>query len=110
MFDRRLVALSRVTFCLALLCLAIFCAATFALPDAQSATPLGDVLFAAGTLVFAIAGFVIIRRQPRDAVGWVLLGVGFSWQFSGVVDLYATWGFAHPASSPGHRLGAAALK
>jgi hypothetical protein len=51
--------------------------------------------------VFPVVGLVILRRHPRNAVGWVLLGVGLSWQLGFICDAYAAWGFAYPGSVPG---------
>ena len=62
---------------------------------------LPDLGFAAALLSFSIVGVVIARQQPRNAIAWVLLGVGFTWQLSGVSDVWAQWGFAYPGSLPG---------
>ena len=105
MTDRRLVLLARAVFALAV----IFYVGTAAIALAafESPTLAADAAFVTGTMVFAVAGFVILRRQPRNAVGWVLLGVGFSWQFSSVLDTYAMWGYADPTSAPGYGAAAA---
>jgi signal transduction histidine kinase len=51
------------------------------------------------TLLFPLAGSFIARRQPRNAVGWVLLGTGASWGLS-----LALGGFASFAWLGHHRL------
>jgi signal transduction histidine kinase len=51
------------------------------------------------TLLFPLAGAFIARRQPRNAVGWVLLGVGVSWGLA-----FACGGFAAFAWLKHHRL------
>src|SRR5439155_26286665 len=37
------------------------------------------VAFVAMTLLFPAAGALIIRRQPRNTIGWVLMGIGLAW-------------------------------
>jgi hypothetical protein len=37
--------------------------------------PTNDGLIVIVLLVFAAVGFVVVRRQPRNAVGWLMLGV-----------------------------------
>jgi signal transduction histidine kinase len=60
----------------------------------------GDVLFVAVFLAFPAVGFVILRTQPRNTIGWLLVAIGLVWSLSGLVDSYARFGFAHPGSVP----------
>ena len=59
-----------------------------------------DTLLTAATFSFAVVGVVIAGRQPRNAVGWILLGVGLVWQLDYATARYVEWGFAHPGSLP----------
>ena len=52
---------------------------------------LPDVGFVVATFVFPTVGIVIARRQPRNAVAWVLLGVGFAWALGGIVGALSAW-------------------
>jgi len=52
--------------------------------------------------VFATAGLLIARRQPRNAVGWLLLVAGLATGFGGFVQEYATRAvIIAPGSLPG---------
>ena len=53
--------------------------------------------FAFGT--FAVAGFVVALRQPRNAIGWVLLTTSLFGLLSGTGGSYAIWDyrFSHGA-------------
>jgi hypothetical protein len=66
-----------------------------------------DVLLAVAVFLFPVAGFVIARRQPRNGVAWVFLGVGFAWTFSFVLDAYSEWAFTFAGSLPGGAYAAA---
>ena len=59
--------------------------------------------FAAMTILFPVAGAFITRSQPRNAIGWVLLGIGLAW---GLDHLFT--GFATYAWLTHHRLVTAA--
>ena len=63
---------------------------------------LPDIGFSAALMSFPVVGVIVALRQPRNAIGWVLLGVGFAWQISGVLDAYGAWGDAHPGEAPGY--------
>ena len=41
-----------------------------------SALGAGELVFAAGVLLFPILGLVIATRQPHNALGWVMLAIG----------------------------------
>ena len=58
-----------------------------------------DIGFALATFVFPAVGYVIARRQPRNAVAWVLLGVGFAWGLGDVVGAFAEWASVAPGGS-----------
>ena len=60
-----------------------------------------DMLLALTVFVFPVVGVVIARRHARNAVAWVLLGVGLAWMFSFAMDAYTGWGFAYPRQVPG---------
>ncbi len=69
---------------------------------------LTEVMFAAVILMFSLTGLLIVRRQPRNTVGWVLQGVGAAWGLTGVTDAYAAYGLVvRPGSLPGADVAAA---
>jgi len=58
-------------------------------------------------LPFPLAGVLILRRQPRNTVGWLLAGIGVLWGIGGVADGYAQYGLvADPGSVPGPEVAA----
>ena len=68
---------------------------------------LPDIGFALATFLFPLVGLLIATRQPRNAVAWVLLGVGFAWQLGAVLSVYAQAGLALPDRLPGPAYAAA---
>jgi hypothetical protein len=66
----------------------------------------GALVFDIPLLVFPLTGILVARRQPRNAVGWVLLGVGLASGIGSVLDGYATYGLV---TNPGSLPGAAAV-
>jgi hypothetical protein len=55
--------------------------------------------FVIGT--FPVSGLLVLRRQPRNSVGWLLLAVGGIWGIGAVGDTYATYGLTiEPGSLP----------
>jgi len=64
----------------------------------------GDVLeiaFNVVVLVFPLTGLLILIRQPRNTIGWVLQGVGVTWGVGSLLDSYATYGLVlNPGSLP----------
>ncbi len=56
-----------------------------------------SVLSALNALVTAIEGALIIRRQPRNAVGWIALGIGFGLGLSQLMQAYAVMGVSGPS-------------
>ncbi len=47
-----------------------------------------DQLFAVFALGFPVAGALVAVREPRNAVGWLLLMIGTAFGFQGLVDAY----------------------
>jgi hypothetical protein len=57
--------------------------------------------FAFTSLCFPVVGALIASRQPRNALGWIMLAVGVSWGLGSVVDFYAWYGLeVDPGSLP----------
>ncbi len=52
---------------------------------------LGDLVFVATMLAFAGMGAVITARQPRNTVGWIMLGIGAVSAVTGAVEEYARY-------------------
>src|SRR4051794_28686380 len=58
--------------------------------------------------VFAVVGLVLAAKRPRNAVGWLLIGVALSLSLNVLFVRYAVYGLlAHPGSLPGPRVPAA---
>ena len=52
--------------------------------------------------LFPLVGSLIIQRQPRNRIGWVLNAIGLSWALTAMGDSYALWALVlHPGSLPG---------
>ncbi len=67
-----------------------------------------DIAFAVVVLSFPLTGLLILRRQPRNTIGWILQGIGFVWGIGAVADSYAGYGLVHnPGSLPGPDVAAA---
>ena len=63
---------------------------------------ISDLAFIVMISLFPIVGLLITRRQPRNRIGWLLLGIGLAWAYSGVLDAYTQWTLVdHPGSLPG---------
>jgi hypothetical protein len=61
-----------------------------------------DGAFLLVLLPFPLAGVLILRRQPRNTVGWLLTGIGLLWGIGGLADGYAQYGLeVDPGSLPG---------
>jgi hypothetical protein len=41
--------------------------------------PAALVGFSVSLFTFALVGTLIASRHPRNSVGWILMGIGFSW-------------------------------
>jgi signal transduction histidine kinase len=55
---------------------------------------LSGLLFALSLLPFPIVGLLIALRQPDNAIGWLLLLIGFTWFFGEALTGYGTYGVA----------------
>ncbi|MDQ3660050.1 MAG: hypothetical protein M3454_03115 [Actinomycetota bacterium] len=51
-------------------------------------------------LSFPVVGSLVVSREPLNAVGWILLGVGLAWSLPSLVGIYAEYGLSHPGSLP----------
>jgi signal transduction histidine kinase len=50
------------------------------------------LLFALALLPFPVIGLLIALRQPENAIGWLLLAIGFTWYFGEVLTGYGVYG------------------
>lgn len=82
----------------------LFLVASFALDLATKPFPgapaPAEPLFALIPASFAIVGILILGRQPRNRIGWILMAIGLAW----VVPLEPYGGFAYSRDLPGGRL------
>src|SRR5215210_5701169 len=59
------------------------------------------VLAGVPLLVYPTVGAFVASRRPKNAVGWVLCGMGLVFEFSAFAGAYADYAlFAHPGSLP----------
>ena len=66
------------------------------------------VFFGLVILSFPLVGLLILLRDPRNRIGWMLDGIGVVWILSGAIDTYAYYALvAAPGSLPGGGLVAA---
>jgi hypothetical protein len=57
--------------------------------------------FPVAMLSFPVVGALIASRQPRNAIGWIMLAVGLTWALDTVFITYAEYGLTiHPGSLP----------
>ncbi|HEY7281125.1 MAG TPA: hypothetical protein VID47_05960 [Actinomycetota bacterium] len=62
---------------------------------------LGSLLFGVITYAFPVVGILVVRHQPRNAVTWILLGIGLSFGLSSAMEGYANAALAaYPGSLP----------
>ena len=62
---------------------------------------LGDLVFGVVVLSFPLTGLLVLRRQPRNTIGWLLQGIGLVWALAGLADNYAAYGLlVNPGSLP----------
>ena len=67
-----------------------------------------DIAGAVVVVSFPLTGLLILRRQPRNTIGWILQGIGFVWGMGALADSYASYGLLHnPGSLPGPDVAAA---
>jgi class 3 adenylate cyclase len=64
---------------------------------------IGDALFRLSVASFPIVAFLILRRQPRNRIGWILMGIGLAWAIE--PDFYGA--FAISRGLPGGSLAIA---
>ncbi len=61
-----------------------------------------DIGFVVMISLFPVVGMLITKQQPRNRVGWLLLGIGLAWAYSAVLDSYTLLALVdHPGSLPG---------
>ena len=73
-----------------------------------STGPAGEIAFAIAMVSFPLTGLLILRRQPRNTIGWLLQGIGLVIGLSAVADNYARYGLIlDPGSVPGPNVAAA---
>jgi hypothetical protein len=52
--------------------------------------------------IFPLVGLLILRRHPRNTIGWILIAIGLAWGVSGLLDDYAVYGLlVAPGTVPG---------
>jgi hypothetical protein len=69
---------------------------------------LTEYAFTTVVLSFPLVGLVVLLRQPRNRVGWLLEGVGLAWTLPEPLDAYAHHGLVtSPGSVPGPEVAAA---
>ena len=67
-----------------------------------------DYIFPFVMFTFPLVGSVIASRQPRNAIGWIMLGIGLFTGLSGVLDGYIRYGLlTDPGSVPNADVGLA---
>jgi signal transduction histidine kinase len=70
-----------------------------------SSGALGQILFILVMASFPAVGVVLASRQPGNAIGWILLGIGLVWAVDGVFTGYYTYALkVRPGSLPGAAL------
>ncbi|MBA2464422.1 MAG: hypothetical protein H0V42_05530, partial [Nocardioidaceae bacterium] len=68
----------------------------------------GEVAFGLVVMTFPAVGILVVRRQPSNRIGWLLLGIGLVWGLTLLADNYATYGLVvNPGSLPGPAIVAA---
>ena len=62
---------------------------------------LGKAVFGVVVMTFPVVGLLVLRRQPDNRIGWLLLGIGMLWGVGLLGDNYATYGLVvDPGSLP----------
>ncbi|MDF2967018.1 MAG: putative two-component system sensor kinase [Nocardioidaceae bacterium] len=64
----------------------------FVEPSGAASPPTSEtvraVLWAGIIWTFPLTGLLILRHQPRNTIGWLLVGIGFGWGLSGLTENY----------------------
>jgi len=69
---------------------------------------IGELVFLSIVLTFPLTGLLILRLQPRNTIGWLLMSIGLVWSLSFLADNYARYGLlVNPESVPGPEVVAA---
>jgi hypothetical protein len=62
----------------------------------------GDAAFLLVLVSFPLAGLLVLRRQPRNRVAWLLEGIGLIWGLGVITDVYSAYGLlVAPGVLPG---------
>jgi hypothetical protein len=65
------------------------------------------VIFMTFVLTFSTAGVLIVGRQSRNPIGWLLLACALGYAVAGLTNAYASYGlFTRPGELPGITLAA----
>ena len=103
MTDRTARALARAAFgvlTVLLLLGLVAAAAAYAGPEPVTSLAIRDTPLTAITFILPIVALIIARREPRNPIVWVLLGVSLAWQTNGLQAAYAVWGPPGADDSP----------
>ena len=66
------------------------------------------LLYAFVNFLFPAVGALIVRRQPRNSIGWIMLAVGVVWGAVAVLDMYSRYALVvDPGSLPGPEIALA---
>ena len=75
---------------------------------ASGAELVGGLAIGSVVLSCPLVGLLILRRQPRNTIGWLLVAVGVAWGMAALAGNYATFGLlVAPGSVPGPDVAAA---
>ena len=114
MTDRSLARLARIVFAIvAMLFGGTIVLLAFVAPELKNTswgTPgfFSELAFLLAMFGFPVVGVLIATRRPRNAIGWVLLGIGASWGAGFPMDFYIAYGLLmDPGSLPGVDVAAA---
>ncbi len=80
-------------------------------PVSWGNSSLGEYGFVLVVLSFPLIGVIVLARQPRNRVGWLLMLVGMAWALPGLLESYARWGLVvDPGSVPGPVIASAVIE
>jgi hypothetical protein len=72
----------------------------FALLVSSGDGPGLNELLLAVTYAFLVVGFLIVRKRPGNAVGWICLAIGVVWGLEAALVGAAVYGIADPGTVP----------